>query len=585
MIVNLRNKILAWTSAVCLVALAVYAANPSFTDFNTSDFSTTGNKVRFNPGMTNYWTSLAGSGINLASSPSIGITSNSATLNTPFLQPAVTNDFYLMSTNAALKATQNSTNTPALSANGVALLTDVTNEALKATQNATNNTALASNGMATKAYADTSSSNATNGLASSAFGNASGLSSGTVPLAQLPGQVLTNGDTRTVGVNGLIVTGALTAATSSLGSLTATTATLTNVNGLITTGQVTNENGSRIAYLSDTNAIYTQILTGNNIFTGSNTFSSSITSSNMTKIGVLVANLVTPAANTFAQAYATDVVTSRGTGDLVTWDGSNWRTRENVVATASLTNFVLNAWAAVLSARTPMSTIATMRDYPDARMATYDFTCTVSAGGGYGSSASVGISDGTFSAGNLSTATTAGSGQILGPVAAIPAANEIIAGGVVITLLNASSTTDPFWCMFGHQNNDDNTVPIGVRSGVFFLYDPQNITAHGQTGSITNDWICVVNKAGTLQYFDSGLAPSVSAATPDRLLVLWTSAAVSFYTNNAVCKIYDTAANLPAVVCFSSKSVIVKSGGSLARNEYEGYHYVNLRRVAATKLP
>ena len=73
-------KILLWTCVACLISLAVYAANPSFTDFNTSDFSTTGNKVRFNPGMTNYWTSLAGSGIVTNGGTGLGNTFTNATL-------------------------------------------------------------------------------------------------------------------------------------------------------------------------------------------------------------------------------------------------------------------------------------------------------------------------------------------------------------------------------------------------------------------------------------------------------------------------------------------------------------------------
>lgn len=85
---------------------------------------------------------LSSNTIHNASSASIGITTNSSTLNTPYLQSAVTNDFYLMSTNESLAATQNATNNTKLNANGIALLTDVTNEALKATQNATNKTVL-----------------------------------------------------------------------------------------------------------------------------------------------------------------------------------------------------------------------------------------------------------------------------------------------------------------------------------------------------------------------------------------------------------------------------------------------------------
>jgi len=64
-----------------LMVLLVVAFVPSLTDFNTSDFSTTGNKVRFNPGMTNYWTSLGGgTGIATNNGTGLGNTFTNATL-------------------------------------------------------------------------------------------------------------------------------------------------------------------------------------------------------------------------------------------------------------------------------------------------------------------------------------------------------------------------------------------------------------------------------------------------------------------------------------------------------------------------
>lgn len=136
-----------WTIASLLVAFCACAAPPvpnykgTFTGLGVGAYTGDGSLLT---GVI----AASSNTINLASSPSIGITTNGPTLNTPYLSAAVTNAFFQNATNEALKAASDATNSAALNAVGFALKSDATNAANFASQNSTNNAKLNANGIA-----------------------------------------------------------------------------------------------------------------------------------------------------------------------------------------------------------------------------------------------------------------------------------------------------------------------------------------------------------------------------------------------------------------------------------------------------
>jgi hypothetical protein len=97
---KIRNKILMWAGAVCLIALAVYAANPSFSDFLTSQFSTANNLVVIKgAGLTN----LDASNITAGSLADARLSANVPLLNAANVFTAI--NTFTGTTNAYLQAT------------------------------------------------------------------------------------------------------------------------------------------------------------------------------------------------------------------------------------------------------------------------------------------------------------------------------------------------------------------------------------------------------------------------------------------------------------------------------------------------
>lgn len=275
--------------------------------------------------------------------------------------------------------------------------------------------------------------------------------------------------------------------------------------------------------------------------------------------------------------WASDVVTSIGTGGLVVYDGSNWRTRENIIATDNLTNFVLNASAAGALLKSTISTIV-VNDALAVGSSGFGFIprATTAGSGGlvgmndtYTNGAYLGINCGTSSSGTSYVYGLYENG--------LGNANDLYACGGIYSVQLAPDGTDNFWCAIGMNSAASGVYPV---SGAFFLYDQRNANSVVSNATFsatwTNNWICVTAKASSYTYTDSRLPVTILAGTPmDRLLVLATTNSVLFYTNGVLAAAHTT--NIPTAKLYLNYAAITKTAGTTARRLYESVGYVHIR--------
>lgn len=249
--------------------------------------------------------------------------------------------------------------------------------------------------------------------------------------------------------------------------------------------------------------------------------------------------------------WASDVLTTRGVGDLVTWTGSAWLNRENTPATADIYGWILLVKSNSVS---PLiyNRICTIIQYSDTETPTYQAPLFTSSAGTSGSSSYSEVSGvGAFT--TLSTGTTYdGSMRIYTYQRGAPLSSaETNAFGCSAYVGNACSGTEAYWAFVG-VDDQSGTNFVGANSGCGFVYDcyQTNITStisntYAFSSTWTNNWIAVSAKSGTAVYKDSLLSVSASSSALNRLLVAYSPSEVVFYTNGIPFWTNSTASSIP----------------------------------------
>jgi hypothetical protein len=290
--------------------------------------------------------------------------------------------------------------------------------------------------------------------------------------------------------------------------------------------------------------------------------------------GYNVASLPTPAANNYTEAYANDVVTPRGIGGYVRWNGTQWLIRDNVVATSDVRTFIVNSRRAGLVVQTPITTTMFAPEF-------YGSGCGIAVTGtGYGTGSGAFNSSAATSYGDycaLETGTTAPAGAYLYHIYVTAfASGDFYSFSAAASIPTLSDGTDIFWSQLGLANGAGTNFPT---SGVTFMYDPSNVNSHGITGAATNNWICVSVAASSATFADSGLPVTTSSTSPDRLMIIASSTNATFYTNGVLCATISS--NIPSATLVF-KASIMKLAGTSNRAMREWAPMIHLRRAIRT---
>lgn len=276
------------------------------------------------------------------------------------------------------------------------------------------------------------------------------------------------------------------------------------------------------------------------------------------------------------QTYCTDCITPWGTGDRVEWDGSVWRTlRIRIPATADMLTYLWFCETNALTIGTPTTTAIIQ---VEGNTGTQPFLPRVFSNINGGSSGFSTVSD-VFGPINsfASVAATNSGGYAYSILMTAPVSGNTYACGGRYWLSITNLSTDIYWCIPVGFSLNISSYPT---SGAYFLYDPYNITAHGQ--SYTNDWICVSVKSSSYTFADSGLVPKFGANTltgTDRLMVVLTTTSATFLTNGVTCAVITT--NIPTSATFLNKTEFQKYSGSSTPNLWEASPFFHIRRASA----
>lgn len=251
-----------------------------------------------------------------------------------------------------------------------------------------------------------------------------------------------------------------------------------------------------------------------------------VVSSNLVLQSTTVANLPTPAANTFPIMYASDVLTTRGTGGYVRWDGAVWRTWESVVATSDEPTFLLNSYNARLMGNGDMSIVS----FFSTPQNPWPWLYTTSGSGLYSYTASSSFPAQRTPLWYLSTGTTAGSLSMgANTVVQGTPVNKSFIGGRVGMNNTFCDSTNSYYAWFGFGNS----LTAYPTDGAYFMLDTWSNKVTGVACS--NEWICVTASSSTYTYADSGLQASVGAGNfNDRLGVSLEGTKVRFFTNGVL---------------------------------------------------
>lgn len=256
-----------------------------------------------------------------------------------------------------------------------------------------------------------------------------------------------------------------------------------------------------------------------------------------------VATLPSPAV-AGQMVWANDVITPAGVGARLVYDGSNWRTKEDIVATADLFTFILNAKAAGVHAFTPVCKIFQAHDVYQPSYANMSSSTGGSGAGTAGGTATaigfpIQVATGTDTGGYCSMY----SGSLLQWGAA-----QTNAVGATVSVTSLCDSTDSYWAYFG---TDTGTGSNWLTTAACFVYDCNQtyITSAisntwGFSALWTNNWIAVSCKSSTYYYHDT-LLP-ISTTTPARLLITLNQSELRWYTNGVLCCANTTVGSIPA---------------------------------------
>lgn len=263
--------------------------------------------------------------------------------------------------------------------------------------------------------------------------------------------------------------------------------------------------------------------------------------------------------------WASDVITSRGSGGIVTYDGSNWRTRDGVIATANLYQWFLNARAVGLIAQTPVGFT-----HFGSEMFSAQWSLLNSSGAGT-PAGSLGFNNGVNVYGsyaNLTTSTdAAGTGRGLGFLLNAATSTDTNAVGCSAAATYLCDGTDKYWCTIG-LDSLNTSVTAWPTNGAFFAYDMYNVNSIVSNATFsatwTNNWIAVSSKAATFSYNDTGLPVTTDNTAPNRLVLAYSLSEIVWFTNGVACVTNATAGSIPTV-SMSPHYQIQKTAGTTSR--------------------
>lgn len=311
------------------------------------------------------------------------------------------------------------------------------------------------------------------------------------------------------------------------------------------------------------------------------TASGTVTASSFDYFTNTVANLPTPAAGRFPSVYCSDVITSRGIGGLVQWNGSSWVTTEGVKATADIPTFIYpNTYSSGLRCDTPLSAIIFRRSYfPNDRR-----TLTYSGSGATVVQYAGDSANGFFCALQTGTTTTGYAGSLGAYIPAITA-GMYYGQGAVFNPADAPTLTDSYWVLAcGASGNNGYSFPT---TGYGFLFDtftntiPYRTVPTGATTAWTNNWLCFTANSSSYTFTDSGFP--VTPSTFHRLWITHTNGAVTFYTNGV--RAVTHTSNVPTTGLWTEFSLIKKTTGTTSRLTYEALPASHLRQATALTIP
>jgi len=271
-------------------------------------------------------------------------------------------------------------------------------------------------------------------------------------------------------------------------------------------------------------------VTANSVTANTGTFTQQTT--NTAVIGTYWTNLVAPPNGSYSLAYCLDVVTSKGLGTWVSWNGTAWVTTEGVVATTSLTNFIVNAVAAGLNS---VSSVGCYSFTPYPWLIGSQNRNTVVSGSGTGISPNSGESTyGSDVYYDMGT-TASGYARSYGPNFVTATGPNLASTGGGYASSTAPNGTDNYWVFVGMAVSSTSFPTTGAG----FIYDPYlaNSIVSNATMSAhwTNNWIAISVNGGTYSYMDTGLPFSTTLSSPARILGVLSTNSFTAFTNGGWC--------------------------------------------------
>lgn len=279
---------------------------------------------------------------------------------------------------------------------------------------------------------------------------------------------------------------------------------------------------AKLQIFSDTNA-FGLIVSTPAITNAFNVASNGVVSGNgsgLTNIGVVnntafmpaitgtnTSSLPTPVAGFYPILYATDALTSQGTGAHVKWNGSAWKTFENVTATSDAYQFLLNAGSVGLVVGSPVL-----------KTWFFDGGLSVGAGGRGGSYTGSGYDYGDQTAPDTTASdltTSNGVAFTYGPRMTYAYGNtgsKWFQAARFALFNTLGQTTNAYYIIYGDTSSINSTYP---GNGHYFLYDMANVTGDGLTNG---HWACVGRSNSVSTVVDSGISPVLNTYRTMKIL-------------------------------------------------------------------